>query len=273
MQTLSPTGTQYLMCKILQVAQSRRLTLLAHNTQILVEPSKVKKTTTIALFGLYELVNIPLSFINSPLQISPLWFAYLDDIFFFSNTSDEHRRHFRLLFKRLYKYRLRFNFLKCIFRKEVIKFLGHCITADGIAPTQEKVHANADFPKQSAITNLRKFILVLSYFRKFIKNKTVFFTHFVFNFTSNLSLFYFILFAHFWHHGRTLVGCWHARKHVRKCSLAKKRTELKVLEFFMRSAESRALLHTKLQNIQLSNTAPSQNLIYFYHAFYLWTNN
>lgn len=53
---------------------------------------------------------------------------YLDDIVIYSESLEEHIRHFGLVFSKLKEYVLYVNREKCEFCKKKIKFLGHIIT-------------------------------------------------------------------------------------------------------------------------------------------------
>ncbi|CAG8698215.1 11603_t:CDS:1, partial [Ambispora gerdemannii] len=64
---------------------------------------------------------------------------------------------------------LRLNVDKCHFCKEQLEFLGHIITQDGIQPDPAKVEKVKDFPQPTNITELRGFLGLASYYRRFIQ--------------------------------------------------------------------------------------------------------
>ena len=66
-------------------------------------------------------------------------FCYVDDILIYSNTFDEHVSHLRAVFERLKAHNLVLNRDKCVFAQQKITFLGHLISAAGVAPLQSKV--------------------------------------------------------------------------------------------------------------------------------------
>ncbi len=66
----------------------------------------------------------------------PFVFTYLDDILVFSKNEEDHRRHLQETFTRLRSARLTANAEKCEFGKTNIEFLGHTVSANGIAPLQ-----------------------------------------------------------------------------------------------------------------------------------------
>lgn len=49
-----------------------------------------------------------------------------------------------------------------------VKFLGHTITPSGITPLPEKVSAIVEFPRPETVRELRRFLAMLSFYRRFI---------------------------------------------------------------------------------------------------------
>ena len=64
----------------------------------------------------------------------PFAFVYLDDILVASRSSQEHAQHLEQLFKLLSANGLVINKATCIFGAEELDFLGHHVSAIGIAP-------------------------------------------------------------------------------------------------------------------------------------------
>lgn len=95
-------------------------------------------------------------------------FAYIDDIFIASEHEESHKLHLRKVFERLREYGLSINSEKCIFGVSEIKFLGHLVSAEGIRPLPEKVQAIINFPKPNLARELRRFLAMLNFYRRFI---------------------------------------------------------------------------------------------------------
>ena len=77
----------------------------------------------------------------------PFTFIYLDDILVASSSREEHLQHLITLFDTLKESGLIVNPDKCVLGLSELEFLGHQVTAAGLAPLQEKVAAVQAFPQ------------------------------------------------------------------------------------------------------------------------------
>jgi len=103
-------------------------------------------------------------------ELEPHVFVYLDDIIIISRTF---REHFELLsetFRRLRAARLRLNPEKCRFCVDQLKYLGHIVDREGIRTDPEKVSAVADWPEPQNVKQIRQFLGMASWYRRFIPN-------------------------------------------------------------------------------------------------------
>ena len=57
---------------------------------------------------------------------------------------------------------------KCIFGARSVTFLGHIVDVNGISPNPKKMEAVLQFPRPNSTTQLRSFIGMASFFRKFV---------------------------------------------------------------------------------------------------------
>ena len=96
--------------------------------------------------------------------------VFLDDLNIFSKTFDEHLQHLEDVFQRIEKAGLRINPDKCHFCTQALQFLGHIITNKGILPDDSKVEAVKNYPVPQNLTQLRAFLGLASYYRRFIKD-------------------------------------------------------------------------------------------------------
>ena len=100
--------------------------------------------------------------------------VYLDDILIFGKNKEEHLHRLERVMKRIDNAGLKVNPEKCLFMKEELKFLGHIINSDGIQTDKGKLEAIQNFERPKCIKNLRSFLGICNYYRKFIKNYAVF---------------------------------------------------------------------------------------------------
>jgi hypothetical protein len=64
---------------------------------------------------------------------------FIDDILIFSKTEEEHEVHLWLILEELREYLLYAKFSKCKFWKNTVEFLGHVVSAEGVAVDPSKV--------------------------------------------------------------------------------------------------------------------------------------
>lgn len=138
------------------------------------------KTAVITPFGLFEfnvmtfgLRNAAQTFqrlIDTALRGLNFCHPYIDDILIASPDHQTHEVHLKAVFDRLRKYGLSINFSKCVFGVEEIDYLGYKINKHGIEPLSERVTAIQDFPRPKTIQELRRFLGVINFYRRFLKN-------------------------------------------------------------------------------------------------------
>ena len=93
---------------------------------------------------------------------------YLDDILIFSKTEAEQFRHLETVLQLLRDSSLKAKLKKCEFFKNELKFLGHIVSANGMSPDPVKVQTVTDWPTPVSVYEVRAFLGLASYFRKYI---------------------------------------------------------------------------------------------------------
>lgn len=96
--------------------------------------------------------------------------VYLDDVIVFSPDFTSHLYHLEKVFQTMGKYGLKLRPEKCqLFRKEV-KFLGHCVSSEGVSPDPEKVSTVQEWEPPKTVRQVRSFLGFVGYYRRFIKD-------------------------------------------------------------------------------------------------------
>ncbi|GFX09898.1 retrovirus-related Pol polyprotein from transposon 297 [Trichonephila clavipes] len=149
--------------------------------QIEIDEADREKTAFITPEGLYEFKVMPFGLCNAPATFERMmdnllrnfkWtmcLCYLDDIIVFSETFEDHLIRIRLVLKCLQEAGLKLNSKKCLFAAQEVKILGHHVSSNGVRPDPDKIKAVRNFPPPKNIHDIRSFLGLCSYFRRFIK--------------------------------------------------------------------------------------------------------
>ena len=100
-------------------------------------------------------------------------FVFLDDLIIVSETLEKHAELLEKVFDRLRDRGLRLKPSKCEFLCTEIKFLGLILTEEGLHTDPKKIAAITDYPVPENLKELRTFLGIAGYFRKFIQNYSV----------------------------------------------------------------------------------------------------
>ena len=96
--------------------------------------------------------------------------VYFDDILIYSKTLHEHVKHLKLVLITLRKEKLYANFNECSFFMEKVNFLGFIVGKNGVEVDEEKVKAIRDWPTPQNASDVRSFLGLASFYRRFIKD-------------------------------------------------------------------------------------------------------
>ena len=148
--------------------------------QIEVAEEDVHKTAILTPLGSFAFKKMPMGltlagntfqrFMNEVTRGLTFVYVYIDDILVFSKNKKEHFTHLALLFERLRQYGIILNKDKCVFCSSKIEFLGHEVSKEGVRPLQEKVEAIRSFPQPKTMKQLRRFLGMINFNRRFEPN-------------------------------------------------------------------------------------------------------
>ena len=146
------------------------------------EEDKEKTAFTVGPLGFYECNRMPFGLSNAPATFQRLMencfgdmnmqscLIYLDDIVVFSRTFEEHVQRLSMVFERLIEAGLKLSPEKCKLFQDKIKYLGHIVSAEGIATDPEKIRCVQEWPVPQNIGQLQSFLGFVGYYRRFIKD-------------------------------------------------------------------------------------------------------
>jgi hypothetical protein len=141
----------------------------------------VEKTAFSTHMGHYEFVVMPFGLTNAPATFQALMnkllaeylrksvLVFFDDILIFSKTLEEHKIHLAQVFDILRNNQLFAKLTKCEFAQEKIEYLGHIISSSGVSTDPMKIQAMCNWPEPTGVTQLRGFLGLTGYYRRFIQ--------------------------------------------------------------------------------------------------------
>lgn len=150
--------------------------------QIKIRECDREKTAFSINHAKYQFVRMPFGLKNAPSIfqrcvndilhefIGKFAYVYIDDVLIFSNTEEEHIEHISLVIDALHKANMKISDEKSHFFKGTIEFLGHIITHGRITVDPEKIATIRDYPAPKTLKELRSFLGLSSYYRRFIKD-------------------------------------------------------------------------------------------------------
>jgi hypothetical protein len=148
-------------------------------------PEDEAKTAFKTHQGHYQFKVMPFGLCNAPATfqcvmnsvLAPCLHRYvlvfMDDILVYSPSLEQHLVHLTHVLKLLRGAQLFVKTSKCLFACSSLEYLGHIISADGVATDPQKMQAMVDWPVPTTVTELRGFLGLTGYYRKFVRNYAI----------------------------------------------------------------------------------------------------
>jgi hypothetical protein len=158
------------------------LDLAAGYWQVEVDPNDRPKTAFTTGTGLFQFRVMPFGLCNAPSTFERLmenvlkglqWdtcLIYLDDLIIHSVTFDNQICRLREVFDRLRMANLILKPKKCNLFCSEVSYLGHVVSNKGIHTDPTKIEAVKEWPVPNNLKEVRSFVGLCSYYRRFIKN-------------------------------------------------------------------------------------------------------
>ena len=150
--------------------------------QLELDESTKHKTSFVTRCGQYQWNVLPFGLTNSPITfqqtmnqvlddlILTCCVVYVDDIVVFSPDLETHLNNLQKVFDRLEQAGLKLKLSKCRFAVQRVKCLGHLLTPEGVLPNPEKVEVIRNYPQPKNVKQVRQFLGLCNYYRRFQKN-------------------------------------------------------------------------------------------------------
>ncbi|GKA75745.1 putative reverse transcriptase domain-containing protein [Tanacetum coccineum] len=150
--------------------------------QLRVHEDDIPKTAFRTRYGHFEFTVMPFGLTNAPTIFMDLMnrvcrpyldkfvIVFIDDILIYSKTQEEHVEHLRLVLELLKKEKLYAKFSKCELWLREVQFLRHVINGNRIHVDPSKIEAVKNWKAPRTSTEVRSFLGLVGYYRRFIKN-------------------------------------------------------------------------------------------------------
>jgi hypothetical protein len=140
------------------------------------------KTAFRTKYGLYEYLVMPFGLTNAPASfqrwmnevlsdyLNIFCIAYLDNILIYSDNIETHRKHVKMILKRVEEVSLTLKASKCQFHTDRTEYLGYIIAPTGISMDPEKVQVVEEWREPTNVKGVHSFLGFANFYRRFIRD-------------------------------------------------------------------------------------------------------
>jgi hypothetical protein len=178
--TLFPGLISYSI-NLLELGYSPRLTSgqaiirSVFDQKIYPRPHSLRDMDYLNIWLSFRLTNAPAHFtylMNSVFmpELDKFVVVFIDDILIYSKNEEEHANHLRIVLTRLKEHQMYAKFSKCAFWLEEIQFLGHVLSAKGVAVDPSKFKDIVEWKPPTTVHQVQSFLGLARYYRRFISD-------------------------------------------------------------------------------------------------------
>ena len=150
--------------------------------QLKIRREDIPKTASRTRYGHYEFLVLPFGLTNAPAAFMDLMnrvfkpyldkfvVVFINDILIYSKSYVEHGEHHRIVLQTLRTHQLYAKLSKWEFWLNSVSFLGHVISKEGVRVDPKKVEAASNWPRPTNVTEIRSFLGMAGYYRRFVKD-------------------------------------------------------------------------------------------------------
>ncbi|PKA57912.1 RNA-directed DNA polymerase like [Apostasia shenzhenica] len=149
--------------------------------QLRIRAQDISKSAFRTKYDHYEFVVMPFGLTNAPAvfmdfmnrifqpYLDKFIIVFIDDILIYSSSEKVHEEHLKITLTTLRDKKLYVKLSKCEFWLQQVAFIGHIISSSGIVVDPSKIEAITDWPKLTIVTEVRSFLCLAGYYRRFVE--------------------------------------------------------------------------------------------------------